>query len=324
MRKRKSPLHSFKAAVNDYFSFTSYERKSAFLLLTFLVVLLAGVFLFHFIPPETEKSNTAFYQAIAQYNDLKRRDSIETAKKNLALIADTIKADTVNDLKFEKKLFAFNPNNLPDSMWMQLGLTEKQIGVIKNYEAKGGKFFSKDDVKKMYCITPQNYAQLEPFISIPETKKYFIKDTAQIFAKEKKEIIQTELAPVDLNTATTEELNALPAIGEYRAKSILKYGEMLGGYTDIVQLKEVTGVSDSVYDAIKNFVIIRTKNIRKLNINTLDPMQLRHPYITGSLARIIINYRKMHGDYVSVADIKKLGIVTEDQYKKLTPYLNVQ
>ena len=46
-------------------------------------------------------------------------------------------------------MFYFDPNGLPVSKWKKLGLTEKQITVIKNYENKGGRFEKPSDLQKI-------------------------------------------------------------------------------------------------------------------------------------------------------------------------------
>ncbi len=53
----------------------------------------------------------------------------------------------------------------------KLGLTDKQISTIKNYEAAGGKFKRKEDLKKIYSISDIEYKILEPYINIPSLYK---------------------------------------------------------------------------------------------------------------------------------------------------------
>jgi DNA uptake protein ComE-like DNA-binding protein len=49
-----------------------------------------------------------------------------------------------------------------------------------------------------------------------------------------------------------------------------------------------------------------------------------HPYIKFSLANPIVAYRKEHGAFTKVEDIKKIMAVTEEIYKKLLPYVTIQ
>ena len=65
--------------------------------------------------------------------------------------------------------FNFDPNLLDQKSWLKLGLSEKQINVIQNYISKGGKFRIKNDLKKMYCISKDEFEKLEPFILLPDS-----------------------------------------------------------------------------------------------------------------------------------------------------------
>ena len=58
--------------------------------------------------------------------------------------------------------FKFNPNEMSDEQWQQLGLTERQIHSINNYLAKGGNFKIKADFARLYCISEEEYDILEP------------------------------------------------------------------------------------------------------------------------------------------------------------------
>ena len=63
---------------------------------------------------------------------------------------------------------------------------------------------------------------------------------------------------------------------------------------------------------------------QQININTNDASQLRHPYISFQLSKMIVTYHTTHGDYKDIADIKKLPLVNGDLYAKLAPYLTVK
>jgi competence protein ComEA len=50
--------------------------------------------------------------------------------------------------------------------------------------------------------------------------------------------------PVSLNTATADQLDALPGIGPVLARHIIEYRAQHGGFTSVGQLRQVTGVGD--------------------------------------------------------------------------------
>lgn len=68
---------------------------------------------------------------------------------------------------------------------------------------------------------------------------------------------QTEEGLVDLNSAQKEQLMELPGIGETKAEAILSYREEVGGFRTIEDLKKVSGIKESVFEKIKDKIIVR-------------------------------------------------------------------
>lgn len=62
--------------------------------------------------------------------------------------------------------------------------------------------------------------------------------------------------PIDLNTATTEDLDTLPGIGMVRAQDIIRYREEHGFFNNINELKNVKGIGDSTFEQIKDLVTV--------------------------------------------------------------------
>lgn len=62
--------------------------------------------------------------------------------------------------------------------------------------------------------------------------------------------------PVNLNTATMDELMAIDGIGEKRAALILAYRDTLGGYTSVEQIKNISGIGDTVYEKIAPYLTV--------------------------------------------------------------------
>ena len=61
---------------------------------------------------------------------------------------------------------------------------------------------------------------------------------------------------VNINTASKEELMALPGIGETRASAILAYRQKNGPFSSIEELKEVEGIKEAVFAKIKVYIEI--------------------------------------------------------------------
>lgn len=56
---------------------------------------------------------------------------------------------------------------------------------------------------------------------------------------------------ININTASVEELMMLPGIGETRAKAIVLYREEHGSFSSIEEIKDVSGIGESVFASLK-------------------------------------------------------------------------
>src|ERR1017187_9352250 len=155
----------FKNIIRDYFTFNRRERNGIFVLLSIILILILYLSFSDFFFSKEKIDFSKFDKEITQFEAEQKRigDSV-SLQKNYFSSGNNPQLDSA-------ERFIFNPNNLGEEDWKRLGLSDKQIHVIKNYESKRGKFTSKEDVKKMYCITPQLYASLESYIQIPQENK---------------------------------------------------------------------------------------------------------------------------------------------------------
>lgn len=219
------------------------------------------------------------------------------------------------------KLSNFNPNTSTDEDFLELGLNVKQIGVIRNYLSKGGKFKSKEDFKKMYCINEAEYNRLSPYIIIPEHQRDSSKKTID---NTKQSYTPKSDITLELNSADTITLTLLHGIGSSYARRIIKYRDMLGGFINKEQLLEVFAFDSLHYNQIENHVTVNPDLVKKININVASFDDLKkHPYIKIKIANAIINYRKAHGNYKELTDLKKLVLMDDELFAKLAPYLKV-
>ncbi len=65
----------------------------------------------------------------------------------------------------------------------------------------------------------------------------------------------TPSAPVDLNTATAEQLDALPGIGPVTAQKIIDYRQQHGPFTSVDGLDAIPGIGPAHIDNLKGLVI---------------------------------------------------------------------
>lgn len=62
--------------------------------------------------------------------------------------------------------------------------------------------------------------------------------------------------PVNLNTATYDELVSIDGVGEARASLILQYRDEIGGYTSVEQIKNISGIGDAIYAQIAPYLTV--------------------------------------------------------------------
>ncbi|MEO5912214.1 MAG: helix-hairpin-helix domain-containing protein [Pelobium sp.] len=216
--------------------------------------------------------------------------SIETLEPKIAEIEKFDQQSENKSKNFEEEssipdvtMFYFNPNNLPLEDWIKLGLSEKQARIIKNYEAKGGKFRSKADVKKMYTISEKQYQKLAPFIQLQEeaeNSNNFQKEESQNSFKPYTKSEPVKIV-IDINTADSATLTTIRGIGPAFASRIAKYRNGLGGFYTIDQLKEIYGIDSTKFDQIKDQVKIDEVKLRLIKINECSFEELKtFPYLS--------------------------------------------
>lgn len=61
---------------------------------------------------------------------------------------------------------------------------------------------------------------------------------------------------ISLNKATKEELMTIKGIGESKAESIIKYRKENGLFKSLEELKDISGIGNSIYDKIKDYLAL--------------------------------------------------------------------
>lgn len=62
--------------------------------------------------------------------------------------------------------------------------------------------------------------------------------------------------PLDLNTATKEQLQLLPGIGQVLAERIVEAREDRGAFGSVEELLEVEGIGEKILDGIRTYVTV--------------------------------------------------------------------
>ena len=59
---------------------------------------------------------------------------------------------------------------------------------------------------------------------------------------------------ININKSNQDEIQTIPGIGESKAKSIIDYREKNGEFKTIEDIKNVSGIGDSLFEKIKEYI----------------------------------------------------------------------
>jgi len=300
----------FRNWLAGFFYFNKQERNGIFLLCFILaLVVLLRLFLPVLLDGQHPVERTAPEPEVPV-----------AAEKHDAATADRIPETPGEPAEHKQpERFVFNPNTLSAEEARALGFPEKLSATLIHFRNKGGKFHNAQDLKKLYGMSQQLYAALEPYVLIPERKHTFHRDT--VYPKHSYPKKAFPKSMLELNAADSLAIVDLKGIGPGFTKRILKYRRLLGGFHSVEQLKEIYGMSDSTYATLAAQVIIDKSQLIKIPINAIDLNSLRkHPYFNFQMAQAIVNFRSKHGK-LTEADLSGLGVIPAEKLALILPYL---
>ena len=273
-------------SLRKWFSFSKGERVAIITILAAILILILACL---FRPMRKSLSDESLHNL----------DSLLALRQAAIELQQQQQAEKPQEVA-ELTPFPFNPNTISEDEWRQIGLTDRQVRNIMNYKAKGGKFYSKSDLGKLYTISEEEYAQLEPFIVLPEVSR---NTSGKSSPKKQEEQAGEELKPakksipiVDLNTVDSITLVRLPHIGGYMALRILEFRDKLGGFVDLEQLRDVKGMDEARFATIQPYIKIGESETHKIDVNRADFKTLvHHPYLSYEQVKRIFNQREKRG-----------------------------
>ena len=305
----------------EYFYLNRGEQRAMLVLFAVILVVYGMLIFSKQQPGQLAVDSTAFAKEIKAFKS--RIDSSQSYSS--AQFGSGYRKSTEGSYASADKItpltpFPFDPNTLTEKGWLKLGLPEKLTRTILNYTAKGGHFYQKEDLQKIYGLTEYQYTALEPFISIAARPKTVWASAGLKSVKFEKPVVQ----PVELNSVDSAGLDDLKGIGPAFAMRILRYKDLLGGYAIPEQLLEVYGLDSTLYQLILPFVKIDPDQIKRININLCPiPALKKHPYIGYYVAKAIADYRVKHGRFRTVEEVRLLPGMTPEKFNQLRPYLIV-
>ncbi|CAA7193662.1 helix-hairpin-helix domain-containing protein [Chryseobacterium potabilaquae] len=225
----------------------------------------------------------------------------------------------------------FNPNDLDDEQWQKLGFSEKQAVTILNYKKiVGGKFVSKEQLKKCFAISNEKFLELESYILLPETHK---KTTPETSSKQTKQHIQYYY--FDPNTLDTNGWENL-GFTQNQAKVIINYRDknLHGSFKNIEEIQKCFVISTEKFNELKPYIKLSPLKINssetpkaelkqektdfsKLDLNIATFRQLLEFGLDEKSAGSIIGFRKKLGGFMNKQQILDTYNIDKELVQKL-------
>lgn len=235
----------------------------------------------------------------------------------------------------------FDPNVLSKEQWQKLGFSEKQTATILKYkDIVGGKFTSKEQLKKCYAISEEKFNELASFISLPEIVEAGKSNEYNKIGK-KELIIARRFNPDEFSANDWLKMG----FSERQAEAIIKYKNYLGGsFISKEKFKECFIISPENYSKLQSYLLLPEKtpeNFRnlaksdavktKIQYHTFDPNQLdiegwKTLGFSEKQSITIINYRErnLRGNFKTPEDLQKCFVISTEKFKEMKPYIKLQ
>ncbi|KOF01703.1 hypothetical protein OB69_15215 [Roseivirga seohaensis subsp. aquiponti] len=315
---------NIKRLVRNYFGFSKTQTNGFMVLTPLMFVLL-------FVPGIYRNVTEIEYNEFD--SDKRQLDSLVGLWRNN--MKPSLEKKVLPDVNI--RLTFFEPNTATQEELMGVGLDQRLASRIYNYRTAGGSFKVKSDLKRIYGFPDSLYQVLEKYIQLPDElpqpkvkvaqpSEKPVKRERKLYSVEKESALELESFILDINKADSLELQKLRGIGPAYSSRIVKFRQLLGGFSSIDQVKEVFGITDSLYQSIApQLRVDEAYQPVQININTATFKEINaHPYISYEQTKEIMNTKSKYGKFRSAEDLKRLSLFDSIQIVKLIPYLQFQ
>jgi competence ComEA-like helix-hairpin-helix protein len=236
-------------------------------------------------------------------------------------------------------LHSFDPNTVSEEELLGMGIPARIAGNLVRYRRAGGRFREPSGLRKIYGMSDSLWALLEPHIHLTEAAVSYAGESV-VYGKHSASDLEGDqfspsdlavepgrklvdaAAPLSINRATPEMLDSLPGVPTFLAERIVKYRNLLGGFSNPEQLMEVYGMDSSLAEKVMDHAVFDTSLICRINVNTATAgMLARHPYIDYRIASRIVHYRDFAGHISGLSELSGAASIPEDRMARIAPYL---
>lgn len=260
--------------------------------------------------------------------------------ENFILLPESNSEAKVNSnfKSFEKKSLhitrKFNPDQLSQRDWENMGFSEKQAAAILKYKNYlGGSFVSKEKLKECFIINDENYQKLEPYLILPSKTPANFNPYLAKSGLSKKKFQQTNFDP---NILDTEGWMAL-GFSEKQANVIVNYRDrnLKGSFKTLDDIKNCFVISAEKFEELKPFIKLNPSTMAKnsenkkpefkqektdfskTDLNSITFKQLLEFGLDEKSAGSIIGFRKKLGGFMTKEQILTTYNIDTDLVQKL-------
>jgi len=221
-------------------------------------------------------------------------------------------------------LFKFDPNTIDSANAIHLGIPLKQVKTLMHYREKGGRFYKKGDLLKLYGLDPLIAHQLIPFIELTSSESKWgsnpYRDKGNNFKSNYSHSYKYKMnngSPswtIDINEADASEWNDKTKLPMNIVHQIINYKNHLGGFTHPMQLKKVYGLADTTFQNLRPHLLVQKNFKPLLNSSTMNFAQWKSLGIFEDQQLYeILKLRKQQGGQVSWRELVILFDLPEKQ-----------
>jgi len=221
-------------------------------------------------------------------------------------------------------LFKFDPNTIDSAKAIHLGIPLKQVNTLMHYREKGGRFYKKEDLLKLYGLDPLIAHQLIPFIELTSSESKWgsnpYRDKGNNFKSNYSHSYKYKMnngSPswtIDINEAGAIEWHDKTKLPMNIVHQIINYKNHLGGFTHPLQLKKVYGLADTAFQNLRPHLVVKKNFKPLLNSSKMNFAQWKSLGIFEDQQLYeILKLRKQQGGQVSWRELVILFDLPEKQ-----------
>ncbi len=278
--------------IQDYFSFSRKERNGLLVLLMLIILFsVANHLLFLFEDDGAFSPDESWELQFVDENQNREQ-------------------------KQEKSLFFFNPNTIDSLAIDSLAIPSKIKQNILKYRSKGGRFFSAEDLSRIYGMTDSLYQVLKEYVQIDDPKTKHISQSSI-----QKSCALGAFCP---DTCSENDWHQM-GLSEDQSRRMFRFCQAVGHFKSKKQLLKFQGIPKNLMDSLLKYMQIDetisqgiASRALVVELNSADSLLLKQlPGVGVVLCRRIIKYRDLLGGFYQSSQLLEVYGFKNDIFSRV-------